>query len=172
VDKADPILGLGGSAYLQVIHGKKTGSPPRCDLETAQTLHTTLLGLIQSGVVKSAHDCSDGGLAVALAESCISQLIARETPRLIGATIDLSAVTDVRADALLFGETQSRVVITCKPLDAMKVAERAKLMGVPAVQIGKVGGEKLNVKTSAGEFSAPLTELHDAWWNSIARAMA
>jgi phosphoribosylformylglycinamidine synthase len=92
VDANDPILGLGGSAYLQVIHGKKTGSPPRCDLETAKTLHTTLLGLIQSGLVKSAHDCSDGGLAVALAESCISQLIARETPRLIGATIDLTNV--------------------------------------------------------------------------------
>jgi phosphoribosylformylglycinamidine synthase len=179
VDAIDPILGLGGSAYLQVIHGKKTGSPPRCDLETAKTLHTTLLGLIQSGLVKSAHDCSDGGLAVALAESCISQLIARETPRLIGATIDLSFVAapgesadTIRLDALLFGETQSRIVISCKPLDAVKVVERAKLMGVLAVQIGKVGGDKLTVKTASGEFSAPLTELHDAWWNSIARAMA
>ncbi len=92
VDKDDPIFGLGGSAYLQVVHGKKNGSPPRCDLEVAKTLHTTLIGLIQSGLVKSAHDCSEGGLAVALAESCISQLIARETPRLIGATIDLSLV--------------------------------------------------------------------------------
>jgi phosphoribosylformylglycinamidine synthase len=196
VDKADPILGLGGSAYLQVIHGKKNGSPPRCDLEVAKTLHTTLIGLIQSGLVKSAHDCSEGGLAVALAESCISQLIARDTPRLVGATIDLSAVAadvsplhsnsgkdqsrltsaatsqGVRLDALLFGETQSRVVISCKALDAVKVVERAKLMGVPAVQIGKVGGDKLTVKTAAGEFSAPLTELHDAWWNSITRAMA
>jgi phosphoribosylformylglycinamidine synthase subunit PurL len=172
IDANDPILGLGGSAYLQVIHGKKTGSPPRCDLETAKTLHTTLLGLIQSGLVKSAHDCSDGGLAVALAESCISQLVARETPRLIGATIDLSAVKDIRLDALLFGETQSRIVISCKPLDAVKVVERAKLMGVLAVQIGKVGGDKLAVKTASNEFSAPLTELHDAWWNSIARAMA
>jgi phosphoribosylformylglycinamidine synthase len=192
VDQADPIFGLGGSAYLQVIHGKKNGSPPRCDLEVAKTLHTTLIGLIQSGLVKSAHDCSEGGLAVALAESCISQLIARETPRLIGATIDLSAVAavcdrhengedangghrpplQVRLDALLFGETQSRVVISCKALDAVKVVERAKLMGVPAVQIGKVGGDKLTVKTVAGEFFASLTELHDAWWNSIARAMA
>jgi phosphoribosylformylglycinamidine synthase len=99
-DKADPILGLGGSAYLQVIHGQKTGSPPRCDLETAKTLHTTLLGLIQSGLVKSAHDCSDGGLAVALAESCISQLIARETPRLIGATVDLSIPLTRPSDTL------------------------------------------------------------------------
>jgi phosphoribosylformylglycinamidine (FGAM) synthase-like enzyme len=116
--------------------------------------------------------CSEGGLAVALAESCISQLIARDTPRLIGATVDLSAMKDVRLDALLFGETQSRIVITCKTLDAVKVVERAKLMGVPAVQIGKVGGDKLTVKTVGGEFSAPLTELHDPWWNSIARAMA
>jgi phosphoribosylformylglycinamidine synthase len=172
VDQTDPIFGLGGSAYLQVIHGKKTGCPPRCDLETAKTLHTTLLGLIQSGLVKSAHDCSDGGLAVALAESCISQLIARETPRLIGATIDLSAIKDVRLDALLFGETQSRIVITCKPLDAVKAVERARLMGVPAVQIGKVGGDKLTAKTATGEFSVSLSDLHDAWWNSIARAMA
>ena len=170
--EATPLQGLGGSAYLQVVHGKKAGSPPRCDLEVAKTLHTTLLGLIQSGLVKSAHDCSEGGLAVALAESCISQLIARETPRLIGAQIDLSQIKDVRLDALLFGETQSRVVISCKALDAVKVVERAKLMGVPAAQIGKVGGDKLTVKTAGGEFSAPLTELHDAWWNSIARAMA
>ena len=85
VDKGDPISGLGGSSYLQVIHGQKNGSPPRCDFETAKTLHTTLLGLIQSGLVKSAHDCSEGGLAVCLAESCVSQLVARGTPRLIGA---------------------------------------------------------------------------------------
>jgi len=64
--EATPMQGLGGSAYLQVIHGKKAGAPPRCDLETAKTLHTTLVGLIQSGLVKSAHDCSEGGLAVAL----------------------------------------------------------------------------------------------------------
>ena len=92
VDQDDPLLGLGGSAYLQVVHGQKNGTPPRCDLETAKTLHTTLLGLIQSGLVKSAHDCSEGGLAVCLAESCISQLVARETPRLIGAQMDLSLV--------------------------------------------------------------------------------
>jgi len=170
--EATPLQGLGGSAYLQVVHGKKNGSPPRCDLEVAKTLHTTLIGLIQSGLVKSAHDCSEGGLAVALAESCISQLIARDTPRLMGAQIDLSQIKDIRLDALLFGETQSRIVISCKALDAVKVVERAKLMGVPAVQIGKVGGDQLTLKTAGGEVSAPLTELHDAWWNSIARAMA
>jgi phosphoribosylformylglycinamidine synthase subunit PurL len=181
VNSNDPLFGLGGSAYLQAIQGKKTGTPPPCDLETAKTLHTTLLGLIQSGLVKSAHDCSEGGVAVCVAESCMSQLVGRETPRLIGAKIDFSALKapdsedanpPLRLDALLFGESQSRVVITCALLDAVKVVERAKLMGVPAMQIGKVGGDTLNVKTSGSEFSSPVAELHDAWWNSIARAMA
>ena len=171
VDASDPLLGLGGSAYLQVVHGRKNGSPPRCDLETARTLHTTLLGLIQSGLVKSAHDGSDGGLAVCLAEGCISQLIARETPRLIGAQLDLTAYKDIRLDALLFGETQSRVVVTCAPRDAYKVVERAKLMGVPAAAIGKVGGQELEIKTAAGGFKTPVAGLHDGWWNAIARAM-
>ncbi|PAW88095.1 MAG: phosphoribosylformylglycinamidine synthase II [Pedosphaera sp. Tous-C6FEB] len=184
VDIADPLQGLGGSAGLQTLHGKKTGLPPRVDLEVAKTLHTTLLGLIYTGDVKSAHDCSEGGLAVALAESCIAQQTARETPRLIGAQIDLSSLAPtggegrgegtsaIRLDALLFGETQNRVVITCAPLNATKVIERAKLMGVPATRIGSVGGDTLAVKTASGEFTAPVAELHDAWWNSIARAMA
>ena len=171
VDAADPLLGLGGSAHLQVAHGKKTGLPPRIDLEREKTLHTTLLGLIQSGLVKSAHDCSDGGLAVALAESCISQQIARETPRLIGATIDLSAVKEVRLDALLFGETQSRVVISCAALDAVKLVERAKLMGVPAAKIGTVGGAELNITAGGKKSTWSLPELHDLWWNSVAHAM-
>jgi phosphoribosylformylglycinamidine synthase len=192
VDTNDPLLGLGGSAYLHAVHGKKTGTPPRCDLEQARTLHTTLLGLIQSGLIKSAHDCSEGGLAVCLAESCISQLIARATPRLIGVAVDLSlvgressraqksegeeksgldGVSPHQLDALLFGETQSRVVITCKPLDAVKVVERAKLLGVPAARIGTVSGDKLTIRTTGGEFSVPVAELHDLWWNAIERAM-
>jgi phosphoribosylformylglycinamidine synthase len=147
-----------------------------------------LRALIHSGVVKSAHDCSEGGLAVAVAESCISQQIARETPRLIGAEIDLSpeaaapaagtpletakpAAANVRLDALLFGETQGRIVISVGALDAVKVVERAKLMGVKATRIGTVGGDKLTLRTAAGEFSCPLAELHDLWWNSIANAM-
>ncbi|HWH72068.1 MAG TPA: phosphoribosylformylglycinamidine synthase subunit PurL, partial [Candidatus Sulfotelmatobacter sp.] len=172
VDSADPLLGLGGSAYLQRLHGLKTGTPPRCDLEKEKELHLALRGLIHSGVVKSAHDCSDGGLAVALAESCISQQVARETPRLAGAQIDLStAGAGVRLDALLFGETQGRIVISTRGLDAVKTMERAKLLGINAVRIGTVGGEKLSIKTAAGEFSWGLAELHDQWWNALARAM-
>ncbi len=172
VDLADPLQGLGGSACLQVIHGHKNGLPPRVDLEVAQTLHTTLLGLIREGVIKSAHDCSDGGLAVAVAESCFSNQVAKESFRFLGATVDLSQVKDSRLDALLFGETQNRVVISVAATDAGRVAKQAQLLGVPALIIGKVGGSTLTVKTVGGEFTAPVADLHSAWWNSIAQAMA
>ncbi len=194
LDAQDPLLGLGGSAYLQWIHGLKTGTPPRCDLEAEKDRHLALRALIHSGSVKSAHDCSEGGLAVALTESCISQQIARETPRLIGAQLDLTALpaalngpaekpaeanastavqgaATTRLDALLFGETQGRIVISTAPLDAVKVVERAKLLGVRAARIGTVGGDNLRLKTSAGDFSWPVAELYDLWWNAIAQAM-
>jgi phosphoribosylformylglycinamidine synthase len=169
-DTKDPLLGLGGSAYLQRIHGLKTGTPPRCDLAKEKELHLALRALIYSGVVKSAHDCSEGGLAVALAECCISQQVGRETPRLIGADIDLSAVPG-RLDALLFGETQGRIVISVPWLQAPKVLAQAKILGCTASLLGKVGGTALQIKTSAANLTWDLRELHDSWWNAIARAM-
>ncbi|MEW6303622.1 MAG: phosphoribosylformylglycinamidine synthase subunit PurL [Verrucomicrobiota bacterium] len=171
VDTADPLQGLGGSAFLQVVHGKKTGSPPRCDLDKARALHEAVRSLIYGGSIKSAHDCSEGGLAACLAESCISQQVARETPRLIGADIDLSTIKDVRLDALLFGETQSRVVVTASPVNAGKIVAQAKILGVTATVIGKVGGDKLAIKTAGGAWSWPVAELHDSWWHAIANAM-
>ena len=171
VDTQDPLLGLGGSAYLKVIHGLKTGTPPRCDLAKEVDLNSAVRALICSGAVKSAHDCSEGGLAVALAEGCISQQVARETPRLIGAEIDLSAFEASRLDGLLFGETQTRVVISVAPREAVKVIERAKLLGVPANRIGRVGGTELRIKRAEREFSWPVSQLHELWWSSIARAM-
>src|SRR5579859_5646189 len=105
IDLKDPLQGLGGSAYLQRIHARKTGVPPRCDLEQERELQLTLRSLIHSGAVKSAHDCSEGGLAVALAESCVSQQTARETPRLIGALVELSALLAAAQDSAGQGET-------------------------------------------------------------------
>ncbi len=197
VDSSDPLLGLGGSAYLQSLHGLKTGTPPRCYLETEKDLNLALRALIHSGVVKSAHDCSEGGLAVALAESCISWQIARETPRLIGAHIDLSVViptgqastqtsapvnsaapkaagsdmSTVRLDALLFGESQGRIVISVAAIDAVKVLAQAKILGVSATRIGTVGGTTLQINGAGCTLSSDVKELHDLWWNSIARAM-
>jgi phosphoribosylformylglycinamidine synthase len=174
VDSSDPLLGLGGSAWLQCRGGRKTGSPPRCDFEKERALHTALRGFIACGQIKSAHDCSEGGLAVALAESCISRQVARETPKCIGAQIDLTdaAAAEVRLDALLFGETQSRVVVSVAPLDAVKVVERAKILGLSAMRLGVVGGDSLSIKRGETTWQWPVAELHDLWWNAIARAMA
>ena len=175
VDAEDSLEGLGGSAYLQVLHDTKNGRPPRCDLVAELTLNTTLLGLIQSGLVKSAHDCSEGGLAVALAECCFSELTARNTPRMIGAEVDLAGTDSGnhgRLDALLFGETTGRVIITTTELDSVKAVERAKLMGVPAQHIGTVGGEALKIKTHGGDHTWEVAGLHDLWWNAISNAMA
>jgi phosphoribosylformylglycinamidine synthase subunit PurL len=171
VDGSDALQGLGGSAWLRLVQGLKSGTPPRCDLEKEKELHGALRSLIYAGGIKSAHDCSEGGLAVALAECCISQQVARETPRLIGAQIDLSGFANVRDDALLFGEAQTRVVISTTALDAVKVMERAKILGVKATRLGTVGGETLTIKTGAAELAWQTAELHDLWWNSIARAM-
>ena len=76
-----------------------------------------------------------------------------------------------RLDALLFGETQSRVVISVAPQFAAKVLAQAKILEIPATKLGVVGGLTLQIKTSDGQLTWDLTELHDLWWNSIARAM-
>lgn len=179
VDLKDPLQGLGGSAYLQQIHRLKTGTPPRCDLQAEVEMNLALRSLICTGAVKSAHDCSEGGLAVALAECCISQQVARGTPKLIGATVDLSAfqatpenaASQPRLDALLFGETQGRIVISVSNLNAGKVLAQAKILGISATRIGTVGGSRLEIKASGASHSWDVAELHDAWWNSIARVM-
>jgi phosphoribosylformylglycinamidine synthase subunit PurL len=210
-DASDPLQGLGGSAYLQRIHGLKTGTPPRCDLGKEKDLHLGLRALICSGAVKSAHDCSEGGLAVTLTECCISQQVARETPRLIGAQVDLTALTaspsplleekagektseasgvpaekhgggrddasaspgtpPPRLDALLFGESQGRVVISVAAVNAGKVLAQAKILGVAAARLGTVGGSTLQIKTAGATLNCDVNELHDVWWNAIARAM-
>jgi phosphoribosylformylglycinamidine synthase subunit PurL len=195
VDTADPLQGLGGSAYLKTLHATKNGLPPRVNLDAAVKLHNATLTFIRNGWVKSAHDCSEGGLAVALAESCFSQLIAKDTPRFLGASVDLTPVGQasslspdgapvgeaqgrlearptLRLDALLFGETQNRIVLTATAANADKLLAEAAKLGVPATRLGVVGGDTLTLKTAAGEFSASVAELHDPWWNSIARAMA
>jgi phosphoribosylformylglycinamidine synthase subunit PurL len=171
IDTEDKLGGLGGSAYLQQIHGQKTGLPPRIDLQKEKNLHDTLRKLIRAGLIKSAHDCSEGGLAVALAESCISNHRARGTDHLVGATIDLS-FNDSRTDALLYGETQGRIVISTAPNNVEKVLSEAKAAHVTAVKLGIIGGAALSIKTQWARLECKLEDLHDPWWNSIARAMA
>jgi phosphoribosylformylglycinamidine synthase II len=172
VDTVDPLQGLGGSVYLKCVHGQKNGLPPRVDLAAAKKLHDMVLGVIRAGWVKGAHDCSEGGFAVALAESCFSQQIAKNSQRFIGATVEMPLEAGVRTDGLLFGETQNRIVVSVSPANVEKVMAEAKAAGVPALKIGTVGGETLTIKAGSTHVSAKVADLHDGWWNSIARAMA
>jgi phosphoribosylformylglycinamidine synthase len=169
LESRDPLSGLGGSAYLKRIHGTKNGTPPLCDLEKEKAVQSAARACIQAGLVKSAHDCSEGGLAVALAECCISQQTARGTPRLIGAQVELPAAP--RLDAMLFGEAQSRIIVSCAPAQVDAIRSRAGNLGVTITILGRVSGDSFSIKSAAQTWSWSLSELHDLWWNSIARAM-
>ena len=97
----------------------------------------------------------------------------RETPRLIGAEIDLTGVAKTRLDALLFGETQSRVVISVAGIQAHKVLAQAKILGIPALQLGTAYLERRPANQNGRNrlLSCEVAGLHDIWWNAIARAM-
>jgi len=162
---------LGGTEYLRVVHHREQGEPPYLNLETEKTLHACVLRLIRAGLVQSAHDCSDGGLAVALAECCVS---APDTP--LGAVVRVSDQT-IRRDALLFGESQSRVVLSTKPDAVDAVLTVARSLGVPAARIGTVGGTRLIIDVEAAtpalacRIDADLTTLLDVWGTSLERAL-
>ena len=135
---------LGGSEYLKLIHHRKQGRPPACDLPSERRLGHLMLELAHRGLIKSAHDCSEGGLAVALAECCIT-----EPEHLIGAALDLSPVTchlSLRPDALLFGESAGRIVVTCERYHQERIEALAKRVRVPLTTLGRVGGTRLVIR--------------------------
>ncbi len=152
---------LGASEYLKVIHGETRGPVPELNLSAEKTLQHELLESIRSGVVKSAHDISDGGLAVALAECCISN---REHQP--GATVTLD--NGLRPDCLLFGESQSRVIVSCAADDADALEKRFAKRNVPVSRIGVVGGDRLRIN---GLIDQPLAVLADAYYNALSRLM-
>ena len=151
---------IGGSEYLKVVHNLKTGKPPRLSLDTELALHKVILSCIKRNLIKSAHDCSEGGLAVTIAESCISNY---ETPN--GAIINLSKISFNRVDSLLFGESQSRIVITCPEKDVHEVMGIAKVNKFPHYIIGEVQGKRLKINKW---INSPVEELKNIWWNSLA----
>jgi phosphoribosylformylglycinamidine synthase subunit PurL len=152
---------MGGSHFLKVIHGRKAGRPPRLDFERELTLQKALRELIRAGHVRSAHDCSEGGLAVALAESCFNPA------GLLGAEIDLSGASPLRLDQLLFNESQSRVVISTVPTSADGVVELLQERGVPAHRLGTVGGDTLAIAAGGENLRWPIGEIYLDWFNTI-----
>ncbi len=152
---------LGASEYLCTIHDHTGGPVPHLDLEVEKKLQETLLVAIRRGLVKSAHDVSDGGLAVALAEGCISN---RQLP--IGASVQLDS--SVRVDCLLFGESQSRVIVTTSAQDADQLSELFSDSSITCKRLGTVGGESLRINEL---IDLPLTRLIDAYYNAMSQLM-
>ncbi|MCI0791313.1 MAG: phosphoribosylformylglycinamidine synthase II, partial [Chloroflexi bacterium] len=148
---------LAGSEYLELVHGLVAGQPA-LDLVLEASLQKACRRLVSDGVARSAHDCSDGGLAVTLAESCIAGDV--------GLTVD--AEFSGRWDAALFGETQSRIVVSLAPADLAKLERICSDEGVPWVELGTTGGDSLGI---AGVMDSSLAEMRDSWQGGLIRAL-
>jgi phosphoribosylformylglycinamidine synthase subunit PurL len=149
---------LGGSEWLLSVHGKMAGRPPTLDMAREKSLQELVRGLVRSGALASAHDTSEGGLGVALAECCVA-----DRERMLGATLQLDA-GKVPPHAFLFGEDASRVVISFAQEFQAEVERAARAVAVPCAVVGLVGGDRLTVQ---GLFDVPLTRLDRAWRSGI-----
>jgi len=158
----DSRLSLGGSEYLKVVHGLVRGAPPILDLKTECALQRVLVELVAAGVLLSAHDCSDGGLAVTLAECSVDTE---------GIGCDVAIPTD--ADGIistLFGEGASRVVVSARKNDVGRVTEVAAAAAVPCLTLGRSGGKRIRIAIGGKDvIDAPLDEVAQAWSTGLSR---
>ena len=165
---------LGGSEYLKVVHGQVKGGPPMLDLGREAALIGLLTKAAASGLLQSAHDCSDGGLAVTLAECAFGS-------GGIGLDVDAPGVTDgpggaqsvsaaMLTDAALFGESASRAVVSVSGQNRDAFLQLAAAAGVPARLIGKTGGSRLRIRVAGREaIDSTITEAEERWANAIGR---
>jgi phosphoribosylformylglycinamidine synthase len=163
---------LGGSEYLKTIHGQVRGVPPQLDLARERALQTLLPALVAERLIESAHDVSEGGLAVTLAESCF------DTGGL-GAAVDVPAATGeawvagAGDEQTLFGESAGVVVVSAAAAQAEAVVARAAAAGVPARVIGRTGGAHLRIAIAGREaLAVTVAEAETAWATAIEARMA
>jgi phosphoribosylformylglycinamidine synthase len=158
---------LGGSEYLAVIHGRKQGRPPRVDLQHERALQQVMIEAAGQGWLASAHDCSEGGLAVTLAECCMM-----DDKHLMGASISPQSIVHspqhIRVDALLFGESAERIIVSCERRYVEAVLVLAQQRHVPAAVIGRVGGARLSI---APWLDVPVDELSETWRSGLTTAL-
>src|SRR5258707_4399564 len=154
---------FGSSEYAKEVLGAVWGFPPALDLKQEAALQKCLRELIKDHAVESAHDCSDGGLAVALAESAF--------PADVGAEIDLASGGSL-AEALLFGEEASRTVVTCDPKKAASIKQTAVKWNLRAERIGHTVSKKLEIRIDGKvAVSASVSELKQVWDTALPRAL-
>lgn len=168
-DKGDDIylLGenkneLGASEYLSEIHGLKKGIVPEIDLPFEKRLQDTILEMIRGGLIKSAHDTSEGGLVIALAECCIG-----DRENMIGAEIRLD-FGRLRRDAVLFGETTSRIIFSASDDLEERLTKIASEHDIPIQKLGKTGGKELIINDV---ISRPLDQMAAAYYGALTKMM-
>ena len=150
---------LGGSEYLKVVHDRVAGRPPAVDLTLERGVQRTCRAAVEAGLLSSAHDVSEGGLAVALAEACFGD------PG-IGAVIDLEP--EGRPDAFLFGESHSRIVVSLKEQDYVRLQELASMENTSCGVIGRVGGTRLVIGNMV---RARVDRLKNLWSTALERCV-
>jgi phosphoribosylformylglycinamidine synthase len=155
---------LGGSEYLAWMHGLVGGPVPRLDLHLERAVQQACLRAIAEGIIKSAHDCSDGGLAIALVECCFSS----HRREAIGADLVLTTEGVRSPISLLFSETPSRIIVTVEPEHLTTLERIAGECGIPYTVLGRVGGTHFRV-TLDGRMviNAPVRELETIWQNVL-----
>jgi phosphoribosylformylglycinamidine synthase len=151
---------LGASEYLKCLFNMEKGLPPQIDLKEEKNVHELCLEAISLGIIESAHDVSEGGLAVCLAECSFC------SPKKIGFALKLQ--DKIRGDALLFGETQSRIVITAKKQNIQKLLNLAKKRKVKAAVLGETKGERITISHLGKKIiDIPVDEAYRAWKQAI-----
>jgi phosphoribosylformylglycinamidine synthase len=169
VQLGDNAAELGGSEYLKTVHGLVRGTPPALDLLRAAALNRLLVELIARGLVESAHDCSDGGLAVTLAECCFDSggVGAEISVRAVAAQPGIDPVI-----ATLFGEASSRVLIGVAEAHLDVVLASARDAGVPASRIGRTGGDRIQVRVDGAlAIDCTVAEAETRWATSLGNWM-
>jgi phosphoribosylformylglycinamidine synthase len=162
-DAVDAELEFGSSEYAKEILGAVWGYPPDLDLEKEATLQRALVAIIRAGLAESVHDCSDGGLAVALVESAL--------PGGVGLNVRLPR-QQLALELMLFGEDASRVVISCDPVCLPRIQQVAEEYGVFAEVLGETGSDKVEIAVDGQlVISASVEELRGAYEGALERAL-
>ena len=159
-NKAD----LSGSEYLYLVHKQKKGNP-QIDIEKEKAVQQATLEAIESGIINSAHDCSEGGLAVTLAESCITN-----ANKMLGAEVKLDELkdSDIRIDEILFAEAPSRIVVSLSKDNLGALEQIARKHSLSHRLLGNVTGDKLTVQhKEKAIIDLPLAKLSDTWRKAI-----
>jgi phosphoribosylformylglycinamidine synthase len=162
-DAVDAELEFGSSEYAKEILGAVWGYPPELDLEKEATLQRALVAIIQAGLIESAHDCADGGLAVALVESAL--------PGGVGLNVKLPR-QELALEFLLFGEDASRVVVSCDPIHLQRIQQVAEEYEVIADVLGETGPDRVEIAVDGQlVISASVQELREAYEGALERVL-